>query len=384
MFSFRTTPIYEQQDRVLKSGKVAVFCTQSAWNPLTGKYIYEIMAELSDVVRVFYMDDGVIECSPLLKNVEFVRINPLNPDSLSLEKFSDIDALVVEYQDLGSRYDQVSAVLFYLFQMFHQSAADIAVYILDRENPTGRSVEGSMLTPEFVTANYEDEPSGIEGLPHRHGLTLGEVANLMYCDIDARFPLHIISYMVRSATQWLMPWSIPAAAGYAGLFSSVFYSGTRMLECSGLSVGRGTARSFEFFGAPGLRDLIAGGNAHGWNASQISDPGVFLRPTVFIPTDGPFADKECYGFQMIPVPGTQYHSVSHCLRILRFLMKSEMVNLPGAEMAVGDSVLFGYVAGELDWDDAREQLKVEEQKWIRKGKRYMLYDDQLLRVKKLI
>ncbi len=384
MFSFRTTPIYEQEDRVLKSGRVAVFCTQSAWNPQTGKYIYEIMAEISSLVRVFYMDEGVIGCSPVLKNVEFVRINPETPESLSLDKFTDIDALVVEYQDLGSRYDQVSAVLFYLFQMFHQSESDIAVYILDRENPTGRSVEGSMLTAEFVTANYEDEPSGIEGLPHRHGLTLGEVANLMYSDIDAHFPLHIISYMVRSATQLLMPWSIPAAAGYAGLFSSVFYSGTRMLECSGLSVGRGTSRSFEFFGAPELKDMIAGGNVGGWDVSPISDPGVFLRPTVFVPTDGPFAGDECYGFQMIPVPGVQYHSVSHCLRILRFLVGTGRMNLPGAEMAVGDEVLFAYVAGKLDWNDAKEQFKLEEQKWIRRARRYMLYDEQLLRVKKLI
>jgi len=383
MFSFRTTPIYEQEDRVLKSGRVGVFCTQSAWNPQTGKYIFEIMAGMSSLVRIFYMGEGVVNCNPSLKDVEFVRIDPLDPYSLSPEKFQDIDALIVEYQDLGSRYDEVSAVLFSLFQLFHHNSYDTAVYILDRENPTGRSVEGTMLTPEFVTANYEDEPVGIEGLPHRHGLTLGEVANLMHSGIDARFPLHIISYLVRSATQLLMPWSIPASSDYAGLFSSVFYSGTRMLECAGLSVGRGTSRPFEVFGAPQLKDIIAAGNKDGWGASSIADAGVFLRPTAFVPANGPFAGKECYGFQMIPAPGVQYHSLAHCLKILRFLGEIGCVDLSGAEMAVGDSVLFGYVSGELGWNDAREQLKVEEQKWIRKAKRYMLYDEQLLRVKSL-
>jgi len=383
MFSFRTTPIYEQEDRVLNSGRVGVFCTQSAWNPQTGKYIYEIMAGMSSLVRVFYMGGGVVNCDPSLKDVEFVHIDPSDPYSLSLDKFTDLDALVVEYQDLGSRYDEVSAVLFSLFQMFHQNSSETAVYILDRENPTGRTVEGTMLTPEFVTANYEDEPFGIEGLPHRHGLTLGEVANLMYSDIDARFPLHIVSYRVRSATQLLMPWSIPATADYAGLFSSVFYSGTRMLECAGLSVGRGTSRPFEVFGAPGMKDIIAAGNKIGWDASPLADPGVFLRPTVFVPQSGPFTAEECFGFQMIPAPGAQYHSLAHCLRILRSLMAAGCVSLPGAEMAVGDSVLYGYVSGELEWKDALEQLKEEEQKWIRKARRYMLYEEQLLRVKGL-
>ena len=33
MFSFRTTPLDEQEDIVLRSGKVAVLCNQAAWNP---------------------------------------------------------------------------------------------------------------------------------------------------------------------------------------------------------------------------------------------------------------------------------------------------------------------------------------------------------------
>jgi len=383
MFSFRTTPIYEQEDRVLKSGRLGVFCTQSAWNPQTGKYIYEIMAEMSSLVRVFYMGDGVVNCNPSLKDVEFVRIDPAAPYCLAPEKFKDIDALVVEYQDLGSRFDDVSAVLFSLFQMLQSIGSGMAVYILDRENPTGRSVEGTMLTPEFVTANYENEPLGIEGLPHRHGLTLGEVANLMHGGIDAEFPLHVISYMVRSATRVLMPWSIPPIRDYAGLFTSVFYSGMRVVEGAGISTGRGCARPFEVFGSPEMKELIASGNKDGWNSSVISDAGVFLRPTVFTPSEGPWAEKECYGFQLIPVPGAQYHSLGHALKILRFLSGCGLIDRRKAEMAAGDSILFGYVIGELSWNDAKEQLKVEEQKWIRKAKRSMLYDEQLLRVKNI-
>ena len=40
-----------------------------------------------------------------------------------------------------------------------------------------------------------------------------------------------------------------------------------------------------------------------------------------------------------------------------------------------------YVKGEIDFDIVREHIKLEEQKWIRKAKRYLLYDDQPFRMK---
>jgi len=384
MFSFRTTPLAQQQDRILQSGRLAVFCTQTAWNPQNGRYVYESLSLGANLRRVFFVGDGVVSGTPGLEEVEFVKLDPSDPYSLSVEKFRDIDALIVEFQDLGSRYDVVTSMLFSLFQLFHHEGMDISVFILDRENPTGRGVEGTMLYPDFVTANYENEPPGTEGLPHRHGLTLGEVANLIHSDIDATFPLHVISYRVRSAAQLLMPWSISPEPDYTGLFSSMFYSGMMVLEWAGLSVARGTGRAFEMFGVPSLCRVLSDAK-YGtvWNSpdSPVSDPGVFVRPTSFVPERGPFAGLDCYGFHLIPNPGNQYHSLAHTLRILRFVYGLELCDAVRTEMALGDSFLFQYVTGDLSWTEVKEHLKIEEQKWIRKAKKYMLYDEPLTRIK---
>ena len=56
-------------------------------------------------------------------------------------------------------------------------------------------------------------------------------------------------------------------------------------------------------------------------------------------------------------------------------------DVSGLDAVVGDEVMCSYVAGSASWTDLKEHIKVEEQKWIRKARRYMLYDDQLVRVK---
>ena len=46
-----------------------------------------------------------------------------------------------------------------------------------------------------------------------------------------------------------------------------------------------------------------------------------------------------------------------------------------------DHVMLSYLQGEIQYQDLREHVKLEEQKWIRKAKRYSLYDDQPYRIK---
>ena len=41
MFSFRTTPLDRQEDVVLRKGRLAVLCNQSAWNPETEEYLFD-------------------------------------------------------------------------------------------------------------------------------------------------------------------------------------------------------------------------------------------------------------------------------------------------------------------------------------------------------
>ena len=48
---------------------------------------------------------------------------------------------------------------------------------------------------------------------------------------------------------------------------------------------------------------------------------------------------------------------------------------------LADPVLQEYLQEKIGFDVVQEHIKLEEQKWIRKAKRYLLYDDQPYRMK---
>ena len=48
---------------------------------------------------------------------------------------------------------------------------------------------------------------------------------------------------------------------------------------------------------------------------------------------------------------------------------------------LADPVLADYLQGGISFQEAREHVKLEEQKWIRKAKRFSLYADQPVRMK---
>ncbi|HIR72819.1 MAG TPA: DUF1343 domain-containing protein [Candidatus Coprenecus pullicola] len=372
MFSFRTTPLDRQEDVVLRKGRLGVLCNQSAWNPETGEYLFESLSRRGNLKKIFYPASGIFgeldadftslpgdySCMGL-SDCEFVPLQTGAPLNAAL--LGDIDALIVEYQDTGSRYDSMTALLHDIFRVIDSGTLPVSVYVLDRENICGRWVEGT----------------AVEGITHRHGLTVGELANLFYSELGARFPLHIISYMVRPANQYLMPWSIPPRPDVPGLFTASFYCGMVLLSGTDLSYGGGTSRPYELFGAPYMECYLSQADVSGF-----SDAGVFLRKTVFTPRFGRYKDEVCYGFQMLPRPGVPYHSTAHALRIMRQLVADGLpVDTSGFLSVAGDDVMDSYVKGVATWTELKEHIKVEEQKWIRKARRYMLYDEQLMRVK---
>jgi len=408
MFSFRTSPLLEQPDTILRSGKLALLCNQVAWHPETGEYLFETLFKKGVLKRVFMPEHGLfgelqdqvkLDKTEAYKDLglgkcEFVSLYGSSEESLTaqLKKLKDIDGLVIELQDVGVRCYTFNSTIFNLFKLLKKENLNLPIYIIDRVNPAGRQVEGTMLRKEYASF------IGIEGITHRHGLTIGEFAYLLYNELNAKFPLHIISYCAEKVSKDLLSWSIPPSPNFPGLFTSHFYSGQVLWEGTNVSEGRGTTRPFEQFGAPFMSNLMSYNKQKGlkgWNDpdNPISDPAVYVRWQKFIPVFHKHMGEACFGFQLHPVPGVQYHSLAHNLRIMRFIADNckEFAFLEGKyesgndksaiELLLGDKLLIDYVKGKQDWESVKEHMKIEEQKWIRKAKKFLLYDEQMFRCK---
>lgn len=365
MFSFRTTAIGEQLDKALFEGKLACFCTQNCWDTASGKYLYDIFRERGNLVRVFTPEDA--ELSPNTNHIRF-----------SIDEIRDLNAIVVEIQDVGSRYFNYTRDVLRLMTMVNQldneraaSSDEYAtipsVYIVDHVNPAGRTVEGTMP----LSGNDPSMPR----VPHRHGLTLGELCHVFYSDMGARFPLHIISARATEANRLLMPWTIAPASDIPGMFTCQMYSGGGLWNSTSINPGIGTARPYEYLGAPFIKA-----------SADVSLPlpeGVLMRPCSFRPATGKYQGERCSGYQIILEPGAEYHSLLHTVRLMRHFAEtySEFTFEEGFFDKLADPVIAEYLKGNITFDIVQEHVKLEEQKWIRKAKRYTLYEEQPFRIK---
>ncbi len=217
------------------------------------------------------------------------------------QMMSTADVFLFDLQDLGCRIYTFVTTLLYLLEA--AAAHGKEVWVLDRPNPAGRPVEGTLLVPG------QESFVGAAPVPMRHGLTLGEMGHWFI----AKFGLDV-DYRVIAMEGWE-----PNGAGFgwpesriwinpspnaASLNMARAYAGTVMLEGATLSEGRGTTRPLEvLFGAPDVDAKAVLAEMHrlapGWLA------GCALREVWFTPTFHKHAGELCNGL-MIHAEGRFY------------------------------------------------------------------------------
>ena len=153
-------------------------------------------------------------------------------------------------QDVGARYYTYLSTLRNFFVALKEHP--IPVWLIDKENPAGPQVEGCPLRVGYASF------IGIEGIPHRYGLTIGEMACYFYAELEADFPLHVISHEAVTSQASYDPkvLFIAPSPNIPNFHTCVFYSGQCLWEGTNVSEGRGTTRPFEVFGAPWMEELM--------------------------------------------------------------------------------------------------------------------------------
>lgn len=159
------------------------------------------------------------------------------------------DVFLFDLQDLGCRiYTFVTTLLYMLEAAAEQGKS---VWVLDRPNPAGRPIEGTLLIPG------QESFVGAGPMPMRHGLTLGEMGRWFVDHFGLNVDYRVIEMAgwqpdVASGFGWPESriWINPSPNA-ANLNMARAYAGTVMLEGTTLSEGRGTTRPLEvLFGAP--------------------------------------------------------------------------------------------------------------------------------------
>jgi uncharacterized protein YbbC (DUF1343 family) len=213
------------------------------------------------------------------------------------EMLEGIDHLIIDLQDVGTRiYTYIYTMTLVLEACAKKS---IEVIILDRPNPiNGITLEGAVLDLNFASF------VGRHPLPVRHSLTMGEVA-LMHQKYflkpqEKKTSLTIIPMkgwkrsMSYEDTQ--LPWVLPSP-NLATIEAAYTFVGTVLFEGTNISEGRGTTRSLEIIGHPGLEPFSFAEKCQLlFQKEKLT--GFVLRPLVFLPTFQKHQGKACGGFQI--------------------------------------------------------------------------------------
>ncbi|MCP4178011.1 MAG: DUF1343 domain-containing protein [bacterium] len=387
------------QDEVLHSGQLGLLCNQTSYDFINEKYLFETLAQRKKLKQVFLPEHGLFSelqdqvslnatgvYKELAENVEFISLYQENENSLRINLIDlvNLDCLIIDIQDVGCRYFTYITTVFYIFETIAKNNLSISVYVIDRPNPAGRQVEGTLLPENFSSF------VGVKDIPHRQGLTIGEMCKFFKDKVEGSFELKVIALDDEYKTFIIQP-----SPNISTKTTAELYSGQCLFEGTILSEGRGTVKPFEIIGAPfiewnDLRKIKAAFESSCSSIKKLTC-GIKLREMCFIPTFHKFKDETCRGFQL-HLTGDKFHSLLYSMTLLKVLNETSDVNIwrPGKyehgsdltalEILVGDELFLNYIYGKEKLNSVIDKLKIQEDNWIKTANYYKIYNKNLFSI----
>lgn len=275
------------------------------------------------------------------------------------EQLRGVDVVVFDLQDVGCRFYTYISTLHYVMEAAAENG--VKVVVLDRPNPNGYFIDGPVLKPEFRSF------VGMHPVPVVYGMTIGEyarmingeqwLANGIHCDLKV---VSLDNYTHQS--RYDLP--VKPSPNLQSPEAIYLYPSLCFFEGTHVSVGRGTDRPFQIYGAPSFEN-------GDYSFTPVPIPGVSENP--------PCKDELCYGFDLTSFARERLNG-SNCLYV-DFLLKAYELDTLKSDFF---SKFFDKLAGTEDlriqmqngaseseiresWSEGLEKFKAVRAK-------YLLYD----------
>lgn len=280
--------------------------------------------------------------------------NKLKPEKSDIE---DLDFLVYDIQDAGVRFYTFISTLYNLVEASME--ASIPLYVLDRPNPLNAEVvDGPVMEEGFRSF------VGIDTLPSRYGLTIGELSlffNRRFGS-DVRV-VKMTGYSRKYYFDDIYRWFIPLSLNLPDLDSVINYAGLCLLEATDLSVGRGTPYPFHFFGKPDIPEFTH------------RQEGIKLRRTRYRPTIDPYKDREVDGYFIHILDRSKYNPFRLAVSILVELFRLEALEIDRAKLGrlYGSDDLFSHLNSGSTTEEIMDSWNEDQEKFRNESSEFHIY-----------
>ena len=304
------------------------------------------------------------------------------------EMMDHFDILLFDLQDIGCRIYTYATTLLYMLEACAEKQK--GVWILDRPNPAGRPIDGTLLQ------TGEESFVGAGPIITRHGMTLGELAQWFVAQQQLDVDLKVVAMTDYHLDQgpgygwplgqlaWVNPSPNAASINMARCFA-----GTVLLEGTELSEGRGTTIPLEVMGAPDIdaEKILA-------KMTEMNRGDSFfarIRPCFFEPSFHKHQGTLCSGLQIHTDVADYQHEAFKPFRLVAMFLKALRQLYP--DYALWRHHVYEYesertpidvISGGVwlrEWIDDSEatiadldkRLQQDAAQWLEEGKPHLLY-----------
>lgn len=251
------------------------------------------------------VQDNMIETSDFIHPYFNIPVHSLYGETRrpTDQMLSDIDTVIVDLQDVGTRVYTYITTLSYVMEECAKKS--IRVIVLDRPNPVGGELfEGPVLENKWRSF------VGHHPIPQRHSLTIGEIAKLQQSLYTPNCDLKVVSL-----TDWKrdMSWNetqriwVNPSPNLATKESAYVFPGSVLFEGTNISEGRGTTRALEVLGAPGIEPFSFCEHLNKLN-KEWEIEGAIFKPHYFMPMFQKHSNTPCGGVQICPTSLDHFQS----------------------------------------------------------------------------
>jgi uncharacterized protein YbbC (DUF1343 family) len=289
---------------------------------------------------------------------------PTGPRPVSLPP--GIDAVVVDLPDVGARFFTYASTLHATMRAAAQRG--LQVIVLDRPDPIdGVDVAGPVLRQSQMSA-VNHHP-----LPIRHGMTMGELAEMMNADEHLGLKLEVVrmtgydrrAYFDETGLAW---W--PPSPNLRTVEQAVLYPGVGLLEATNVSVGRGTDMPFEVVGAPWIDGPALAAELAGAGLA-----GVSFKSIDFTPSDNRYKGVSCHGVRLRLEDRAAFDPVRTGIAMALALRKLYRDDWEAARLRrmLGDPAVAQAVLDLRPWPELDALFKEDLDAFRVKRAKYLLY-----------
>ncbi len=347
----------------LKDKRVAVYANHTA--ALGRVHLVDILVSTKvNVVKIFSPEhgfrgdipdgDNVADSKDEKTGIKIVSIYGDNNKKPTPAHLADVDVVIFDIQDVGTRFFTYISSLHYLMEACAENKKKL--FILDRPNPNGY-VDGPVLQMEnksFV---------GMHPIPIAHGLTVGELARMIngegWLEGGKKADIEVIP-MVNYTHRDSISLPIKPSPNLPNDHAIALYPSICLFEGTALSIGRGTQNPFEFIGHPDLKDQP-------FQFTPVSIPTMSAKPKL--------ENQVCYGIDLRKVKAERRINLKYLIDMYNLFPDKEKFFIPYIDKLSGYKQFKEQIRQGMTEEQIRATWQADLDKYKEMRKKYTMYPD---------